>query len=72
MRGDTRMKIEGKIDQLTGRIKTAWADLTDDDINRAEGNWDRLVGIIKEKTGETSEAIQDKLNNFMDKMKSDT
>ena len=34
---------------------------------KAEGKRDRLVGTIKEKTGETVEAIEDKLRKLLDK-----
>jgi uncharacterized protein YjbJ (UPF0337 family) len=57
-------QIEGKLDQMRGRIKESWGVLTDDDIDRAEGKLDRLVGTIKEKTGESVDAIRDKLQKL--------
>lgn len=65
--GATGTKWEGRMDQMRGRIKEAWADLTDDDFDKAEGKWDRLVGTIKEKSGETAEAIERKLDDLFDK-----
>lgn len=65
--GDIRMQFEGKWDQLRGRVKEAWGDLTDDDLDKTEGKWDRLVGTIKEKTGETLEAIEKKIQGLMEK-----
>ena len=32
-------------------------DITDDDVDVAEGEYDELVGRIKTRTGETEEAI---------------
>lgn len=43
-------KWEGRWDQLKGRAKQAWGNLTDDDLDVAEGNYDELVGRIKERT----------------------
>ena len=43
------------------RIKEQWADLTDDDIDSARGNWDQLVDAITHKTGETAESIENRL-----------
>lgn len=63
------LRTEGKWDQMKGRIKEAWGDLTDDDLDRTEGKRDRLVGTIKEKTGETADRIEAKLNDLMDAIK---
>ena len=62
---DTDLKREGKWDQMRGRVKEAWGVLTDDDLDRTEGKRDRLVGVIKEKTGETSETIEKKLHDIL-------
>lgn len=66
MEDDTRMRFEGKWDQMRGRVKESWGDMTDDELEQTEGKWDQLVGKIKEKTGESVDAIQDKLRRLMD------
>ena len=48
MNSDT-LKGDWKI--LKGKIKTAWGDLTDDDIERIEGRRDQLVGTIQKRYG---------------------
>jgi uncharacterized protein YjbJ (UPF0337 family) len=63
------LRTEGKWDQMKGRIKEAWGDLTDDDIEATEGKRDRLVGVIKEKTGETADKIEERLGRLMDTAK---
>lgn len=55
------LKWEGRWDQLKGKARQAWGNLTDDDLDVAEGNYDEFVGRIKERTGETDEAIRDRL-----------
>ena len=57
----TRQKWEGRWDELKGRVKAAWGQLTDDDLDVAEGNLDQLVGRIKERTGESAEEIERRL-----------
>ena len=57
------MKWEGRWDQLKGKVKQTWGDVTDDDLKVAEGNYDELIGNIKERTGETREEIEDRLNS---------
>lgn len=54
-------QVEGKWEQIKGRAKKAWAELTDDDILKAEGSSDKLYGVIQEKFGDTREAIKAKL-----------
>jgi uncharacterized protein YjbJ (UPF0337 family) len=58
----TGMKWQGRWDQLKGRAKQAWGDLTDDDLDVAEGNMDELIGRIRERTGETAESIERRLD----------
>ena len=57
----TKMKWGGRWDQLKGNAKQAWGDLTDDDLDVAEGNYDELVGKIKKRTGENAEEIEERL-----------
>ncbi len=59
-----RVQVEGAWEQLKGKAKRAWGELTDDDITRAEGSADKLFGIIQEKFGDTKEAIKDKLDKL--------
>jgi uncharacterized protein YjbJ (UPF0337 family) len=61
-----RLEMEGKWDQARGRVKEAWGVLTDDDLDRTEGKKDRLVGVIKEKTGESVDTIERKLRDIFD------
>jgi uncharacterized protein YjbJ (UPF0337 family) len=60
-----RMQMEGKWDQVRGRVKESWGVLTDDDLDRTEGKWDQLVGLIKEKTGEGASDVERRLREMM-------
>jgi uncharacterized protein YjbJ (UPF0337 family) len=62
------LMLEGKWDQGKGRVKEAWGVLTNDDLDRTEGKFDRLVGTIKEKTGDAVDTIEKKLNDIFDKI----
>jgi uncharacterized protein YjbJ (UPF0337 family) len=55
----TELKIKGNWNEVKGKIKQKYADLTDDDLTYEEGKEDELVGRIQKKTGETKEAIID-------------
>jgi uncharacterized protein YjbJ (UPF0337 family) len=55
-------QLKGQWEQLKGKFKRAWAELTDDDFLRAEGSIDKMYGIIQERFGDTKADIQRKLN----------
>lgn len=55
-------KLKGKWNQIKGEIKRKWGQVTDDDLLRAEGNLDLLIGTIQERTGEQRDAIHHWLN----------
>jgi len=60
-------QIEGKWDQLKGSAKSQWGELTDDDLDKAEGDRDKLVGAIKERYGKSKEAVEKEVDAWFDK-----
>jgi uncharacterized protein YjbJ (UPF0337 family) len=56
-------KWEGRWDQLVGKAKKVWGNLTDDDLLKAKGDYEQLVGQIKERTGKTREEIEKALES---------
>ena len=63
-----KLQLEGSWDQMRGRVREAWGDLTDDEVDQSKGQWDQLVGTIREKTGETAEAVERKLGELIDQV----
>lgn len=55
----TELKIRGNWNEVKGKLKQKYSELTDDDLKYDEGHEDELVGRIQKKTGETKEAIID-------------
>ena len=53
-----RLQIGGRWDELKGKVKQKWGNLTDDDLKYEEGKDDELVGRIERKTGDTAENIR--------------
>lgn len=49
--------IKGGWNELKGKIKQAYGDLTDDDLTYAEGKEDEMWGKIQQKTGKTKDEI---------------
>lgn len=55
----TRQELEGKWNEVKGRVRERWAEVTDDELQHARGNAEQLVGVIEQRTGESREAIED-------------
>jgi len=51
--------LAGKWNEVSGKLKEKWGELSDDDLSAFSGNVDQLVGKIQRKTGESREAIED-------------
>lgn len=62
---DLKLRLEGKFDDVKGRIKEAWGVITDDDLDQTEGKWDQVVGAIKQKTGQSADEIEKKLDELV-------
>jgi uncharacterized protein YjbJ (UPF0337 family) len=52
--------FEGKWKQMRGEAKMWWGKLTDDDMERVGGKYDKLIGLLQEKYGYTrQQAVQE-------------
>lgn len=55
------LKIKGNWNELKGKLKEKYGELTDDDLVYAEGQKDQLLGRLQKKTG----AAKDELTKFL-------
>ncbi|UXD70721.1 CsbD family protein [Sphingobacterium faecium] len=55
---------KGRWNELKGKVKQQYADLTDDDLLYAEGKEDELLGKLQKKTGKTKEEVEDWLEKL--------
>lgn len=62
MNSDT---LKGQWKQITGRVKSAWGSLTDDDLQRIQGDQQRLEGLIQERYGITREEAKEQVDRFL-------
>ena len=49
--------LKGGWNELKGKIKQAYGDLTDDDLTYQEGQEDEMWGKVQQKTGKTKDEI---------------
>lgn len=61
-----RDTFAGKWKQIRGKIREEWGELTDDDLDRVNGKFDQLVGVIQERYGIEREEAEEKVDQFMD------
>jgi len=60
------LEIKGDWNITKGKLKQKWANLTDDDLQYAEGKGDELVGRIQKRTGQTRDAVEKAINESRD------
>ena len=51
--------FEGKWKEMRGQAKEWWGKLTDDDLEKAEGKSDQIVGLLQQKYGYTREHAEE-------------
>ncbi|HSH84664.1 MAG TPA: CsbD family protein [Guyparkeria sp.] len=61
-------RIKGNWNQIKGRIKQEWGQLTDDDLAEAEGHRDFLIGKVQEKYGIAKDEAREQVEAFERKL----
>lgn len=59
-----RDRIEGNWKQLVGKARQKWSRLTDDDLERIQGNEQELEGRIQERYGRTREEARREIEEW--------
>lgn len=54
-----KLKLKGNWNEVKGKIKQQYADLTDDDLLYEEGKDEELLGRIQKKVGQSKEKVKD-------------
>lgn len=57
--------LKGNAKQLGGQMRQWWGKLTDDDIEQAAGQKDKLIGKLQERYGYSREQAQQEVDRHM-------
>ncbi|HEY1006439.1 MAG TPA: CsbD family protein [Sphingobacteriaceae bacterium] len=58
------IKWQGRWNEIKGKVKQEYGDLTDDDLTYEEGKDDELLGRIQTKTGKARDEVVNWLNSL--------
>ncbi|MEC0240857.1 CsbD family protein [Paenibacillus dokdonensis] len=56
--------FKGKWNQLKGEAKKQWGELTDDDLDKIDGEKDKLVGKLQERYGHTKDDAEKEYHHW--------
>jgi uncharacterized protein YjbJ (UPF0337 family) len=59
--------LMGKWKQLKGKVRQQWGDLTNDDVDRIQGNYEEFAGILQERYGYSREEADRQIDDFVAK-----
>jgi uncharacterized protein YjbJ (UPF0337 family) len=60
-------QLKGKWHQLKGEAKVQWGKLTDDDLDQAAGQTEKLIGLLQERYGYARERAELEVRAFEDR-----
>lgn len=58
------LKWKGRWNEIKGKVKQAYGNLTDDDLIYSEGKEDEILGKLQKESGKTKEEVEKWLNNL--------
>ncbi len=59
-----RLQDEGTWDQVKGKIREEWGEVTDQELEQVRGNWDQFKGFVKEKFGHGADTVERKFKEW--------
>jgi len=50
--------LQGNWNEIKGKLRSKWGQLSGDELQSFDGNVERLIGLIQRKTGEARSAVE--------------
>jgi len=60
----TKLEFKGNWNEVKGKLKQKYAQLTDDDLLFSEGKDDELLGRLQTKLGQTKEQVREAISKL--------
>jgi uncharacterized protein YjbJ (UPF0337 family) len=60
--------LEGKWNEVKGKVKSQWSKLTDDDLGYLSGRATELSGVIQKRYGYKKDQAEREVNEFVDSL----
>ncbi len=60
-----KLEIKGHWNQVKGKLKEKFGELTDNDLMYVEGKEEELLGRIQQRTGKTRREVEKEIENFL-------
>jgi uncharacterized protein YjbJ (UPF0337 family) len=58
-----KLQLKGSWNEIKGKLKQKYAQLTDDDLKYAEGKDDELIGRLQKRLGKSAEEVRNILES---------
>lgn len=58
------MNLKGQWNEIKGKLKQKYGQLTDDDLTFAEGKEEELLGRLQKKLGKSKEDVRREIEQF--------
>jgi uncharacterized protein YjbJ (UPF0337 family) len=59
-----KLQFKGSWNEIKGKLKQQYGNLTDDDLVFAEGKEDELLGRLQKKLGKSKDDVRQMIENF--------
>jgi uncharacterized protein YjbJ (UPF0337 family) len=60
----TNLNLKGNWNEIKGKLKQQFADLTDDDLMFAEGKEEEMLGRVQQRLGKSKEEVRDMIGKM--------
>jgi uncharacterized protein YjbJ (UPF0337 family) len=60
------LEIKGNWNELKGRLKQKYGELTEDDLSYVEGKEDEFFGKLQKKLGKSKEELSSEIKSILD------
>jgi uncharacterized protein YjbJ (UPF0337 family) len=61
--GMNKLQFKGSWNEIKGKLKQKYAQLTDDDLKYVEGKDDELLGRLQQKLGKSAEEVREMIQH---------